>query len=73
MYLTMMTNHLTINNHPQLEHLEKDFEKSHYPDLKTREALSAKTTLSEARIQVGWTLNKVGFDGELGFLLSTVL
>ena len=37
----------------QLEYLEKEFEKSHYPDLKTREALSAKTTLSEARIQVG--------------------
>ncbi|TRY74093.1 hypothetical protein TCAL_02584, partial [Tigriopus californicus] len=35
----------------QLEHLEKEFERSHYPDLKTREALSAKTTLSEARIQ----------------------
>eukprot|EP00094_Tigriopus_californicus_P002674 TCALIF_02584-PA protein Name:"Similar to pax6a Paired box protein Pax-6 (Danio rerio)" AED:0.17 eAED:0.18 QI:0/0/0/1/0/0/3/0/478 len=39
----------------QLEHLEKEFERSHYPDLKTREALSAKTTLSEARIQVSPT------------------
>ena len=36
----------------QLVHLEKEFEKSHYPDLKTREDLSTKTTLSEARIQV---------------------
>lgn len=36
----------------QLEYLEKEFEKSHYPDLKTREELSATTTLSEARIQV---------------------
>jgi paired box protein 6 len=38
----------------QLEHLEKEFEKSHYPDLKTREELSTRTTLSEARIQVGY-------------------
>jgi hypothetical protein len=36
----------------QLEHLEKEFEKSHYPDLKTREMLSSRTQLSEARIQV---------------------
>ncbi len=36
----------------QLEHLEKEFEKSHYPDLKTREELSTRTSLSEARIQV---------------------
>ena len=38
----------------QLEELEKEFEKSHYPDLKTREDLSERTTLSEARIQVKW-------------------
>ena len=37
----------------QLEKLEKEFERSHYPDLKTREELSERTTLSEARIQVG--------------------
>lgn len=36
----------------QLEHLEKEFERSHYPDLKTREELSERTSLSEARIQV---------------------
>ena len=36
----------------QLKCLEKEFEKSHYPDLKTREDLSEKTSLSEARIQV---------------------
>lgn len=39
----------------QLEHLEKEFERSHYPDLKTREELSERTKLSEARIQVRWS------------------
>ena len=42
----------TSFNTEQLECLEKEFEKSHYPDLKTREELSERTTLSEARIQV---------------------
>lgn len=42
----------TSFNQEQLECLEKAFETSHYPDLKSREALSEKTKLSEARIQV---------------------
>ena len=42
----------TSFNQEQLEHLEKEFERSHYPDLKTREELSERTSLSEARIQV---------------------
>merc|ERR1711923_220552 len=41
----------------QLKCLEKEFERSHYPDLKTREHLSDKTGLSEARIQV-WFSNR---------------
>ena len=42
----------TSFNQEQLEKLEKEFERSHYPDLKTREELSERTNLSEARIQV---------------------
>ena len=36
----------------QLEQLEKEFERTHYPDLKQREELSTTSGLSEARIQV---------------------